>query len=241
MLRILGVLLLAAAFPIQAGPPTEGLVGHWKLDEAEGEKAADSSGKGNAGTLRGGAKSSAEVPKDFIHAHSLGLDGKDGRVNAGDANVLAMKNALTITAWVRPAAESDTGGMIVNREGEYEIGRSPEGKLQFALANASPGWDFIDTGYALALKTWTHIAWTYSAADKKLAVYANGKEVFAQEGEGEIGDTYPDLNQLWIGGRQKEEGVEYFAGQIAEVRIYSRALKADEIGTVYAASFKTKR
>ena len=238
MIRLWAILVTGMVLPGQAKAPTEGLVGHWKLDEGEGDKVSDSSGKGNPGKREGGARGSTEVPKGFANSGSTSFDGKDARVNAGDAATLAMKAAFTLTAWVRPTANSDSGGIIVNREGEYEIGRSAEGKLQFALASDTPGWDWVDTSFELPLNAWTHVAWTYSAADKKIAVYANGKEVFTEKGEGEIGDTYPDQNQLWIGGRAKEGGAEYFAGQIAELRLYNRALKPEEVRAVRDASLK---
>jgi hypothetical protein len=238
MLRTAALLALGAVL-VQADPkvPTEGLVGHWKLDKVEGDQVADASGKGNAGTLLGGPKISAEVPAKFANAASLSFDGKDDRVNAGESPTLAMKSALTVTAWVRPTgAGADAGTIIVNKEGEYEIGRSPDGTIHFALANDDPGWNFVDTGHALPLGTWTHVAWTYSAAARKLVVYADGKQVYSGDGSGDIADNYADLNQLWIGGRSKEDGTEYFAGQIAEVRLYNRALTAQEVGAVFAST-----
>lgn len=238
MMRHATLLLVVGVLSIQAKAPTEGLVGHWKLDEEKGETVADASGKGNAGTRLGGPRSSAEVPKDFINPRCLEFDGKDDRINAGDAALLSVKSAFTLAAWVRPTANSDLGGIIVNKEGEYEIGRASDGKLQFALANEDPGWNFVETGFEVPLNAWTHIAWSYSAAAKKLVVYANGREVFSLSGEGELGDNYPDLNQLWIGGRSKEDGVEYFAGQIAEVRLYDRALKPEEVGAIHSASMR---
>jgi hypothetical protein len=38
--------------PSMLEPPASNLVGHWKFDEQNGIRAADSSGKGNDGTLR---------------------------------------------------------------------------------------------------------------------------------------------------------------------------------------------
>lgn len=235
MIRIVAL----AAFLAQADPKaaSEGLVGHWKLDIVDGEKVADASGKGGAGTLVGGPKASKEVPGKFVNAGSLAFDGKDDHVNAGDAASLKMKGALTFTAWVRPTgAGAADGAIIANKEGEYEIGRSPDGTIQFALANDNPGWNFVDTGHALPLNTWTHVAWTYSSADRKLIVYADGKQVYSGDGDGEIADNYEDLNQLWIGARSKEGGAEFFEGQIAELRLYNRALKPAEIAAIFASS-----
>jgi hypothetical protein len=235
---MVATLLVAGLLLAQSKAPVDGLVGHWKLDGAEGEAAADSSGKGNPGKHVGGVKSTLEVPKGFVHSRSLFFDGKDGRVQVGEGAILAMKGALTLAVWVRPTENSESLQMIVNKEGEYELWRSPEGKLQVALANRTPGWNFNDTGVTLSLNTWKHLAWTYSAADSTLKVYADGKEIASEVAEGDIGDVYEGWNQLWIGGRQRDEGKEFFTGQICDVRLYNRALKPEEIAAIYAASFR---
>lgn len=202
------------------------LVGHWKLDEKEGTKAADASGGGRDGKREGGPTFSSEAPPGL--AGSLSFDGKDDRVNAGDAAAFVMKTAFTVALWINPAG-GDADQTFLNKEGEYEIGRAAGGALQVALANDSPGWSWIDTGFELPSKKWTHVAWTYSAADKKIKVYANGKEVHASDAEGEVADNYSEHDQLWIGARSKEDGCEHFAGQIADVRLYKRALAADAV------------
>lgn len=204
----------------------EALVGRWKLDEKEGAQAADSTGGGHPGTHSGGPQFAAGAPPGL--AGCLKFDGKDDRVSAGDASAFVMKSAFTVSAWVHPDG-GDGEQVILNKEGEYEIGRSGSGALQVALANDNPGWSWIDTGYALPTGKWTHLAWAYSSAERKIRVYANGGEVHSSEAEGEVGDAYLDQNQLWIGGRSKEEGCEYFAGMIADVRLYRRALSAAEV------------
>src|SRR5262245_55828042 len=158
MIRTAGVLLAMGLLAQQA--PTDGLVGYWKLDDSDGETAADSSGKGNPGKRAGGVKSSPEVPKNFANARTLSFDGKNGRVNVGERVDLAMKKAVILTAWVRPTANSEINAMILNREGEYEIWRSVEGNLEYALANDAPGWNATGTNVALPLNVWKHIALT---------------------------------------------------------------------------------
>jgi arabinan endo-1,5-alpha-L-arabinosidase len=236
-IRTMLLLVLAGWVSAQEKAPADGLIGHWKLDEASGD-AADGSGKGNGGKLQGEVTSSTETPRGFVNARSLAFDGKSGRVNVGARDALVGQDALTIIAWVRPTANGEPVGIILNREGEYELARSENGRLQFAIASSLPGWDFVDTGCELPLKTWTHVAVTYSSEGKKAKAYANGKEVFSVEAFGGIGDTRPEENEFWIGGRSKDGGCEYFAGQIAEVRLYDRALSADEIRKVYASTLK---
>jgi len=236
-IRTLLLLALAGWAAAQDGAPTDGLIGHWKLDEASGD-AADASGNGNGGKLQGDAKPSEEAPRGFVNPRSLAFDGKSARVNVGDRASLTVRDALTLAAWVRPTANSEPVGIILNKEGEYELARSENGRFQFAVASSQPGWDFIDTGRELPLNDWTHVAVTYSSDGKKAKAYVDGKEVFSTDAFGGIGDTHPESNELWIGGRSKDGGCEYFAGRIAEVRIYDRALSAEEIRKVHASRLK---
>ena len=48
--------------PVGGTPPTNGLVGHWKLDETSGTSANDSTGNGNNGTMQGGLDAGSRLP-----------------------------------------------------------------------------------------------------------------------------------------------------------------------------------
>ena len=64
--------------------PTNGLIGHWKLDESAGTTAADSSGNGNDGTLTNMDPATDWFPTGGQVNGALDFDGVDDRVNAGD-------------------------------------------------------------------------------------------------------------------------------------------------------------
>jgi len=210
--------------------PFRDLVGHWKLAETEGTEARDACGYGSHGKHVKGPKVDAD-------SRSLAFDGKGAHVNVGAAPILSLSDGFTLAAWVRPSgAGGEAGGIIASKEGEYELGRSPDGKIQFAMANETPGWNWTETEAALPVDKWTHVAWSYSAKEKITRVYANGKEVFKTAAEGKIGDEYPDQNEFWIGGRQKEGGAEFFEGRIADVRLYDSALKAEEVAAIHSAT-----
>ena len=59
-----------------------------------------------------------------------------------------------------PANGATTEQLILNKEGEYELGVSATGEVQWAVAS-TPGWDWIKTGYFLPADKWTHLAVTY--------------------------------------------------------------------------------
>ena len=106
----------------------------------------------------------------------------------------------------------------------------PDNSLRFALANKSPGWKWVNTGFTVPQNAWSHIVWTYDAegpAGGQLQVYVNGEMLFARAGTGPIGDRQPQVNELRIGGRQT--GPWSFHGLIDEVRLYSQSLSEDDI------------
>ena len=164
--------------------------------------------------------------------NAIQFDGVDDYVNAGVQASLEMSSAITMEAWIYPTgpgSQPQAGGIIINREGEYEIARFEDGTIRLAIANTSPGWrtDWDNTGYVAPLNVWTHIALTYSAAARIIKVYANGTEIYSLPGSGDIGD-YPDLaseDEFRIGGRQHAYNTnQIFQGIIDEVRIWKVAV-----------------
>jgi hypothetical protein len=78
-------------------------------------------------------------------------------------------------------------------------------------------------GGSLVLNSWAHVAATYDGS--MLRVYLNGTEVASQPRTGAI-DT--STGPLRIGGNSIWPG-EFFNGLVDDVRVYSRALTAEEI------------
>jgi hypothetical protein len=73
----------------------------------------------------------------------------------------------------------------------------------------------------LPLNAWSHVAATYEGT--VMALYVNGVQVASQAQSGAVATS---TDPLTIGGNSSGED---FAGIIDEVRIYSRALSANEI------------
>ncbi|MGI9285279.1 MAG: DUF4347 domain-containing protein, partial [Pseudomonadales bacterium] len=185
----------------------------------------------------GGTSSSAQTqitpisvednPLALDDVAALDFDGVDDYVNLGSGVSLSVTNTLTMEAWVRPDALSANGALIINKEGEYEVGISPSGTLRWAFANSDPGWAWHDTGFEISLNSWTHIA--VSIDNGTINSYINGNLVDSYYGSGAIGDAHPTLDDLRIGGRSNSPADQYFDGQIDEVRLWSTARSVAEI------------
>ncbi len=211
--------------------PDADLVGLWTMDG----DWTDSSGNGNNGTPYNGVTFSSEK---VTGTSSSSFDGVDDYISAGAATSLVLSDELTISAWIYPESNS-VNGIIVNKEGEYEIARFPDGSIQFALANSSPGWVWVNTNYIAPLNTWTHVAWTYSVTERQLKVFANGVQVYSGPGNGTIGDHHPAMNEFRIGARQGS--VQFFQGLIDEVAVYKKALAPEDIAEIYHAVLSNDR
>jgi hypothetical protein len=124
-------------------------------------------------------------------------------------------------AWINPDASTNGNRMIINKEGEYEVALFSDDKIYWAFANTDPGWAWHDTGYTVTNGEWTHIAVTYN--NGTVTTYVNGNLVDVYEGSGSIGDVYPALNELRIGGRSNNPADKFFDGQIDDVRVWNTA------------------
>jgi trimeric autotransporter adhesin len=164
---------------------------------------------------------------------ALQFDGNDVVVVPASPG-LQMSATVTIEVNVqRTNALPATGMVIVNKEGEYEVGISATGGLRYAFASTTPGWNWVDTGYTLPPDQWAHVAVSYDNGN--VAVYVDGVLVHQAAGSGTIGDAYPAYNDLTFGGRSNASD-QRFIGLIDDVRIWNTARSGAQIQANYASS-----
>ena len=148
-----------------------------------------------------------DAPVAVNDGFGLDFDGIDDYVAIADDPSLTMTNTMTMEAWINPDASANANRMIINKEGEYEVALFSDDQIYWAFANTDPGWAWHDTGYTVTNGEWTHIAVTYD--NGTVTTYVNGNVVDVYDGSGSIGDSYPVLNELRIGGRSNNP-----AGQV---------------------------
>ena len=167
-----------------------------------------------------------------ISSRALVFDGTDTVVVAPQAS-LTMSSAVTVEAMVQRTGALTGTQIIVNKEGEYEVGILVSGKLAYAFANTTPGWTWVETTYTVPTDTWVHLAVSYDNGVVK--TYADGVLVDTTVGTGNIGDVYAGLNDLTIGGRQNAV-TQRFVGLIDEVRVWNVARSGAQILAAYDAT-----
>ena len=178
-------------------------------------------------TLTVAAQNDAPIAADDRLA--LDFDGVDDFVLVSSNPVFEVTTQVTMETWINPDASTNSRQIIINKEGEYEVALDPNGHIQWAFANADPGWAWHDTGVVVPLHTWSHIAISYN--NGVITTYLNGVAAEVYNGSGAIGDNHPALDELRIGGRSNAPAGQYFDGRINEVQVWNVARSGAEVLT----------
>ena len=213
---------------VSADTMTRGLVGYWEFDEGTGQTAYDASDNGNDGTLGADANAGSDDPKWTANGKNAGameFDGVDDYVGIGDTSEGTVE--LTISVWLYRKNYDTFDGIISHTNGVsatdgWWLTAILNDTISFSFADA----DFNSASFGLPLETWTYVTVTFSDADDAVKFYKNGNFVENIVATQSITESASDLR---IGLEGSSYGDQYFNGSIDSVRIYNRALSADEV------------
>ncbi len=166
----------------------------------------------------------------FSQDYAIGLNGSSQYVEVADNNALDLSANLTLEAWICPTGAGSNpteGGIIINKENSYELGRFADGTIRFAFSANGNGtdWTWTNTGLTAPLGKWTHIALTKSGST--VTVYLDGNSLYT--GGSNPASLTTNAMVLQLGSRAL--GTSRFQGFIDEVRIWNTARTAAEIKT----------
>ena len=162
---------------------------------------------------------------DGVH---LSFDGDDF-IQVADDPSLQMTNNVTMEAWINHSGSGSGSQVIVNKEGEYEMGITADtGEIKWAIADTVPTWTWHNTGHFVTPGEWTHVAVTYDGVAGEVKTYINGTLVDTFVQSGAIGDVYTSYDELRIGGRENAT-TQRFQGLIDEVRVWNTTRTQGEI------------
>ena len=163
---------------------------------------------------------------------SASFDYIDCGLLASDINIDGAKNK-TMTAWANcHNFSTSTEGTI------FQIGptQAPDQFFAIRVRPTTSQWraDFWDTFIQFdtnttSLNVWWHFALTYDGTTAR--VYANG----FLEGSQIITLNTSDTSGMYIGIWDQVSAIDFFDGEIADVRVYDRALSQEEIQSMYLA------
>jgi len=199
------------------------LAGWWKLDDASGTTAADSSKHARNGTLGGGLS----FDKDSVAGRvgkALKLDGKAGIIEIPGYKGVAGTRPRTVAAWIK--TKSSRGEIL--SWGHEEFGKMFIFGFVRGRVGLMPSGGYLYMNDPVNDDAWHHVAVVVEEAERpnlhdNVKLYKDGEPATIHD----IGllDLWPvdtgDKLDLRIGRR--------FNGLIDEVRLYDRALSGDEI------------
>ena len=215
------VCLCAASWGLEEDDPA--IVGVWLF---EGD-VKDATKNGNDGKIVGNFKfEDGKFGKAVVAGGGGSIDVPDSK------SIQSVKKELTVAAWFRVDADSDTG---VRKNGAYLLEDQSGGEpipdgFSFRVwtgAGITPGF-YGKT--ELEQGKWYHVAGTYDGTNVEM--YVDGEP---ESKKGALSANKADWKPQWNGevaaGQvlQLKFGPEQFTGGIDEVIILSRALEGDEI------------
>ncbi len=168
------------------------------------------------------------------NALQLNTNSNDGFADAGTSDALKLDSTFTIEAWIYPTGsggDSQLGGTILGRAGEYQMARFPDGSIRYAVSNGD-SLEWKNSGYIAKENTWVHLALVSQRSgmnETKLYIQDyDGKLFKGFLYSGQINDAAPNMNNFLIGGRQ-DISTQKFQGLIDEVRIWNTARTEQQI------------
>ena len=196
----------------------------------------DKSGNSNDGTNHGTVFSSGKINQ------AINLDGIDDYIEVADSSSLDITDAITLEAWVYAESwdndpwsnlDKNAENNILTKGGEssglgvWSLHHKTTSKgFRFELVDDETPYPLFENTPSIALNQWYHIASTYDGSEMKL--YINGAlSNFTNEYTGLIKTNDESLiigKKLWW-----KDIYSCWDGMIDEVKIYNRALDADEI------------
>jgi hypothetical protein len=227
-LAVLSATLTAAA--PAAAAPDDGLLAHYAFSESDGTVVADATGRGHDAVVVGAGRWTGAA---------LALPGgpRNAAYVALPDDLLAGQAEATVSVEVRPdAASLSRAGFLWNIGGTPETGSwfvTPNGTLRASISpsNWSGEQNAAWTGRTLTAGAWQNVTTTLAAngdGTSTMTLYVDGEQAAHN---GAVTLTPADLavhttNRIGGSAYAEDSG---FGGDVAEARIYSRALDAAEV------------
>ncbi len=234
---------------LPAGPYVQAVLAsqpaaYWRLGDMEVSQSADATGRGRPAVFEGLVAPYLEGPeapgvagpgRTSRAAHFVG-----GRVRA---SLAGLGNDYSVEFWfwnglpadARPVTAylfSRAAGQSADAPGDHlGIGGTVAHAGRLFLYHGRTGKEPLAGNTAIALRTWHHVVLVRQG--DRVAVYLDGRK------EPEIASTTPvEFAQAELHFGSRNDGFAGLEGKLAEVAVYDRALRPEEIAGHYAAATK---
>lgn len=177
-----------------------------------------------SGHARDGVATDVTFPIEGSHGRVARFPGRaTALVDLGEVGDL--EGSLSVEAWLRPETDGKWAAAISNwtaRTGFWLGGGLAPGAFEFYVDGLS-----IASSRVATLGAWTHVAGTYDATTGEVRLYVDGRLAEARVGVHPAGPLEASSVPLALGA-----GGDIFtawAGDLDDVRLWSRVLPADEV------------
>ncbi|MEO2004286.1 MAG: LamG-like jellyroll fold domain-containing protein [Candidatus Poribacteria bacterium] len=209
-------LILTATVTAEAGIVEDGMVSYWRFEAVDKRDDGYRDLRGSNSAKLVGDPETAEGK----FGDALLLDGVDDYAEVADDESLRLWEAHTLEAWIY--VNELRGSRILDK---ITAGSADGPHLDMFATGAlrSCAGACVVGETQIPIETWTHVAVTYDAGT--VTLYVNGEAGGSGSAESPLaGNNLP----FRIGADSNGEGL--FSGRVDEVRVYDRALSAEEIG-----------
>jgi hypothetical protein len=218
-----GLLIAQQAISWAAGSD---LLLHWKLNEASGSTASDSSSYSRNGSVVGTA---SWVAGQRHNAHAF-----NGSNKIEVTSLLGSPASFTLACWVRIDAV-DTNGAEAISVGDYIVLRahnSSSGGAQGIFFAGGSTYRTVQSTTSYIGRGWHHYAVTFDDAADSLKLWIDGVNVATTSTTSSI--TWSGLGtKTRVGSHGNANTLYDLTGAVDDARVYNRALNAAEIADLY--------
>lgn len=215
------------------GGTGDGLVGYWKLDQsAPATTAPDASGYSNDGNLTDLDPATDWV--EGVYGNALDFTDTTGFLDIPDSDAIDLADAATLEAWIYIDSYKPFGGLFHKGDSTsfndeaYSLQFWSGNRLRLIVHNDSYA-RHVEVGSTLSTDRWYHIAAGWGPDG--MFIYVDGELEASNSTVISAFNSDADLN---VGAQLPENyNGSYknfpFDGKMDDIRIYNRALSAEEI------------
>ena len=205
------------------------LIAYWPFDDGSGSTAIDTTGGGNDGTL---VNSPTWVPGVFGTA--LSFNGSNQYVDCGNDASLSLTGDLTISAFVKLAADAHGRTLISKHyDSEFDLTFWHNSRLNYYNGPQWNNGNAKEFGLDFEPGTWYHVGVTREAATKTVTAYLTNLATGTEYTDSFIYNTTPPSTSDLLTIARRSRGGAHLAATIDDVRLYDKVLTEGEVRGIY--------